>query len=245
MVGILFQSWERFLYYAQHKEKIEPETGWSHVTCQFHTDYLKAGEWKGFQKILPAADYEAFTRNRSTIEVRSFHMQEGTARMIFRAAGAEDREGRYQCLGYGIVEERAATDDIGHFVSMAEERNKAKISYCIGTERDYWDNYPVLQMELPEQILNYLATQVEILDSNYGAERDVQGGMGGFCAVIPKKDESAKEAYKEILKEHYIQESMYEYLETVTAGGTEWVEALYLTNNDYGIVMVYQKGAEG
>ena len=165
--------------------------------------------------------------------------------MIFYAAGTEDREGRYQCMGYGIVEERATEDNNAHFVSMAEERNKEKTSYCIGTERDYWDNYPVLQMELPEQILNYLASQVEILDSNYGAERDVMGGMGGFCAVIPKRDEAAKEAYKEILKEHYIQKSMYEYLDTVLIDGTEWAEALYLTNNDYGIILIYQKGAEG
>lgn len=245
MVGILFQSWERFFNYVKHKEKTEPETGWSYADCQFHRDCLKAEEWGGFRKILSAADYETFTGNRSTIEVRSFQIQKGTARMIFYAAGTEDREGRYQCMGYGIVEERATEDNNAHFVSMAEERNKEKTSYCIGTERDYWDNYPVLQMELPEQILNYLVSQVEILDSNYGAERDVMGGMGGFCAVIPKRDEAAKEAYKEILKEHYIQKSMYEYLDTVLIDGTEWAEALYLTNNDYGIVMIYQKGVEG
>lgn len=168
MVGILFQSWKRFLNYVKHKEKTEPETGWSYADCQFHRDCLKAEEWGGFRKILPAADYETFTGNRSTIEVRSFQIQKGTARMIFYAAGTEDREGRYQCMGYGIVEERATEDNNAHFVSMAEERNKEKTSYCIGTERDYWDNYPVLQMELPEQILNYLASQVEILDSNYG-----------------------------------------------------------------------------
>ena len=39
-------------------------------------------------------------------------------------------------------------------------------------------------------------------------------------------------------------ESMYEYLDTVTVSGTEWVEALYLTNNDYGIILIYQKGVE-
>ena len=62
--------------------------------------------------------------------------------------------------------------------------------------------------------------------------------------VISKRDEAAEEAYQKILKEHYIQESMYEYLDTVTVDGTEWVEALYLTNNDYGIILIYQKGVE-
>lgn len=127
---------------------------------------------------------------------------------------------------------------------MPEESNMEKDYYYIGTERDYWENYPVLQTYLPEKILEYLASQVAILDSNYGADRDVQGGMGGFCAVIPKLDEAAKKAYRQILEKHYIQESMYEYLDTVTVSGTEWVEALYLTNNDYGIILIYRKGVE-
>lgn len=60
--------------------------------------------------------------------------------------------------------------------------------------------------------------------------------MGGFCAVIPKLNEATKKAYRQILEKHFIQESMYEYLDTVTADGTDWVEALYLINNDYGII---------
>jgi hypothetical protein len=37
---------------------------------------------------------------------------------------------------------------------------------------------------------------------------------------------------------------MYEYLDTVTVDGKVWIEALYLTNNDYGIILIYQKGVE-
>ena len=44
MVRILFQNWERFFNYVKHKEKTEPETGWSYTDCQFHTDYLKTEE---------------------------------------------------------------------------------------------------------------------------------------------------------------------------------------------------------
>lgn len=127
---------------------------------------------------------------------------------------------------------------------MPEESDREKEYHYIGTERDYWETYPVLQTYLPEKVREYLASQVAILDSNYGADRDVQGGMGGFCAVIPKLDEAAKKAYRQILEKHYIQESMYEYLDTVTVGGTDWVEALYLTNNDYGIILIYRKGVE-
>lgn len=127
---------------------------------------------------------------------------------------------------------------------IADEQNKVKTYYCIGTEQDYRDNYSILQTYLPEKILEYLASQVAILDSNYGAGRDVENDMGGFCVVIPKVDKAAKKAYRQILEKHNIQESMYEYLDTVTVDGVDWVEALYLTNNDYGIILICQKGVK-
>ena len=130
------------------------------------------------------------------------------------------------------------------FTRMPEKQTGEKNFYCIGTEKEYLEHYTALKMYLPGEVLEYLASQVVILDKNYGADRDVEGGMGGFCAVIPKRDEAARKAYRQILKKHYIQESMYEYLDTVTVDGKDWVEVLYLTNNDYGIVLIYQKGVE-
>ena len=123
-------------------------------------------------------------------------MPEESGRMIFYAAGKEEGDGGYFCMGYGIVNESDIEDKNNRFRPMPEESNMEKDYYYIGTERDYWENYPVLQTYLPEKILEYLASQVAILDSNYGADRDVQGGMGGFCAVIPKLDEAAKKAYR-------------------------------------------------
>ena len=244
MTGIRFQSWEHFLYYVQNREGIVPGAVWSNASILFDADYLEVDEWEGFQKMLSAADYEELTAKKRTIEVRSFHMPKESRQMIFYAVGEEDGDGGYLCRGYGIVNESDIEDKNNRFRPMPEESDREKDYYYIGTEQDYWETYPVLQTYLPEKILEYLASQVAILDSNYGADRDVQGGMGGFCAVIPKLDEAAKEAYRQILERHYIQESMYEYLDTVTVGGADWVEALYLTNNDYGIILIYQKGVE-
>lgn len=244
MTGIRFQSWEHFLYYVQNREGITPGAGWSNVSILSDADYLEADEWEGLRKMLSAADYEELAGKKHTIEVRSFRMPKESGQMIFYAVGEEDRDGGYLCGGYGIVEESDVEDKNNRFRPMPEESDREKEYHYIGTERDYWETYPILQTYLPEKILEYLASQVAILDSNYGADRDVQGGMGGFCAVIPKLDEAAKKAYRQILEKHYIQEPMYEYLDMVTVGGKDWVEALYLTNNDYGIILIYQKGVE-
>ena len=222
----------------KHKEE------WRKAAELWDMDDLEPGEWKGMEKILSPSNYEELAMRLGTVEVRSFRLPFESDGMIFYAAGKEEGDGGYFCMGYGIVNESDIEDKNNRFRPMPEESNREKDYYYIGTERDYWETYPVLQTYLPEKILEYLASQVAILDSNYGADRDVQGGMGGFCAVIPKLDEAAKKAYRQILEKHYIQESMYEYLDMVTVSGTEWVEALYLTNNDYGIILIYRKGVE-
>ncbi len=244
MTGIRFQSWEYFLCYVQKREKTAQEKEWSNTSKLFDVDYLEADEWEGLQKMLSVTDYEELTAEKRVAEVRSFHVPEETGRMIFYSVGEEDTEGGYLCMGYGFVNGMDVEDKANRFVPMPERQEREKEFYYIGTENDYWEYYPILQMYLPEKVLEYLACQVDILDGNYGADRDVEGGMGGFCAVIPKMDEAAKKAYSQILERHYIQESMYEYLDTVTVDGKYWAEVLYLTNNDYGIVLIYQKGVE-
>lgn len=242
MIGIRFQSWEHFQQYVQKREKIGQGKEWSNASSRFDVAYLEADEWEGVHKMLSAADYEELTAGKGVVEVRSFHAPEEIGRMIFYSVGKEDTGGSYLCMGYGFVNGADIEDTKNRFRPMPEQQAEEKDFYYIGTEQDYWDNYPVLQMHLPGKILESLASQVAILDSNYGADRDVESGMGGFCAVIPKRDEAAKNVYHQILEKHYIQESMYEYLDTVTIDGKDWVEALYLTNNDYGIILIYQKG---
>ena len=244
MTGARFKDWETFLRYVGSEEKMKHKEEWRKAAELWDMDDLEPGEWKGMEKILSPSNYEELAMRFGTVEVRSYRLPFESDRMIFYAAGKEEGDGGYFCMGYGIVNESDIEDKNNRFRPMPEESNREKDYYYIGTERDYWETYPVLQTYLPEKILEYLASQVAILDSNYGADRDVQGGMGGFCAVIPKLDEAAKKAYRQILEKHYIQESMYEYLDMVTVSGTEWVEALYLTNNDYGIILIYRKGVE-
>lgn len=240
MTGIRFQSWERFLNYVQKKEGIVTKAKYNSI----NTEYLKADEWKRFQKTLPTADYDELAKNKNKIEIRSFCIPEKTDQMIFYGVGKEDETGGYLCVGYGIVDETDTNDRESQFIRMKDELSRRSVFYCIGTGRDYWGNYPVLQMDLPEPILEYLLSQATILDSNYGAERDIESDAGGFCVVIAKMDEAAKEAYHQMLKKYHIQEFMYEYCDVIKADGIDWIEALYLTNNDYGIIIVYPKEAE-
>lgn len=196
MTGVRFKDWETFLRYVGSQEKMKHKEEWRKATELWDMDDLEPGEWKGMEKILSPSDYEELAMRFGTVEVRSYRLPFESDRMIFYAAGKEEGDGGYFCMGYGIVNESDIEDKNNRFRPMPEESDREKDYYYIGTERDYWETYPVLQTYLPEKILEYLASQVAILDSNYGADRDVQGGMGGFCAVIPKLDEAAKKAYR-------------------------------------------------
>lgn len=195
MTGVRFKDWETFLRYVGSQEKMKHKEEWRKATELWDMDDLEPGEWKGMEKILSPSDYEELAMRFGTVEVRSYRLPFESDRMIFYAAGKEEGDGGYFCMGYGIVNESDIEDKNNRFRPMPEESDREK-DYYIGTEQDYWETYPVLQTYLPEKILEYLASQVAILDSNYGADRDVQGGMGGFCAVIPKLDEAAKKAYR-------------------------------------------------
>ena len=196
MTGVRFKDWETFLRYVGSQEKMKHKEEWRKATELWDMDDLEPGEWKGMEKILSPSNYEELAMRLGTVEVRSFRLPFESDGMIFYAAGKEEGDGGYFCMGYGFVNESDIEDKNNRFRPMPEESNREKDYYYIGTERDYWETYPVLQTYLPEKILEYLASQVAILDSNYGADRDVQGGMGGFCAVIPKLDEAAKKAYR-------------------------------------------------
>ena len=203
----------------QKKEGIKQET---ECNC-INAECLKANEWEWLQKTLPTADYEELAKNKNKIELRSFCIPEKTGQMIFYAVGKEDETGSYFCIGYGIVDETAKNNRESRFIRMKDELSRRRAFYCIGTKREYWENYAVLQMDLPEPILEYLLSQAAILDNVYGAERNMESDAGGFCAVMPKVDEAAKEAYQKILKKFYIQESMYESREVITVDNIDLV----------------------
>ena len=166
MTGVRFKDWETFLRYVGSQEKMKHKEEWRKAVELWDIDDLEPGEWKGMEKILSPSNYEELALRLGTVEVRSFRLPFESDGMIFYAAGKEEGDGGYFCMGYGFVNESDIEDKNNRFRPMPEESNREKDYYYIGTERDYWENYPVLQTYLPEKILEYLASQVAILDSN-------------------------------------------------------------------------------
>lgn len=92
-----------------------------------------------------------------------------------------------------------------------------------------------LPIEVQEEIKELLV----ILDSEYGADRDVDKDLGGFVALIEVKQDF------ELLRQDYyldITEQKPEWMMTIETGvGEQWLQALFVISNDYSIVLVGAK----
>lgn len=88
---------------------------------------------------------------------------------------------------------------------------------------------------LPQEVIEVIKEIADILDLNYGADRDVDGGDGGYILVIQDKKEFNK------LKEIYIDidDLIPEYVDKIKcSNGEVWINALILMNNDFGVSLI-------
>ncbi|MDR7871325.1 MAG: hypothetical protein RIN55_10715 [Tissierellaceae bacterium] len=88
---------------------------------------------------------------------------------------------------------------------------------------------------LEKEIVSVIKEVADILDTEYGEDRDVDGGDGGYILVIQDKKEFSK------LEEIYldINDLLPEYVDKVHCrNGEVWISALVLMNNDFGVSLV-------
>lgn len=102
-----------------------------------------------------------------------------------------------------------------------------KIGYL--KEGELLDNMP---LEVQETVLGTL----EILDSEYGVDRDIAQDNGGYVLIVEYKEE-----LKEVKDKANIdcEDAIAEYVDKIACSdGQEYINALILCNSDYGITLI-------
>ena len=110
--------------------------------------------------------------------------------------------------------------------------------YLIGTEKQFKEMQEPLSGILSNDALASLRKKVAVLDDYYGDTRDMQKDLGGFCVVFPTIDDWM-ESCQTVFDKHHMEKELYEYREELTDGNCCWIEELYMTSSDYGIVLFY------
>ena len=87
-------------------------------------------------------------------------------------------------------------------------------------------NYPI-------EVIKSISKIIDILNENYGENRDVDKNLGGYVLVV-ESIEDVKE-----LKNGMLKNILPEYTDIIECSeGVNWTSSLFLLSSDYAIVVV-------
>ena len=85
----------------------------------------------------------------------------------------------------------------------------------------------------PIEGINSIYATIDILDNNYGEDRDVESDLGGYVVIA----ENILDI--EILKQDKLQGLVPEYTDVIECSeGVNWTSSLFLLSSDFSIVVV-------
>ncbi|WP_125142161.1 hypothetical protein [Clostridium transplantifaecale] len=111
--------------------------------------------------------------------------------------------------------------------------------YIIGTENQYKNVTDELLNYIPEKVCGLLHERVKTFDSYYGAHRDLEKDLGGYCAVFPTMQVTDNNTYSNLLKKHFIRLEDWEYQDYIVCDKSIWCEELYILSSDYSLIIIY------
>ncbi|KLE14814.1 hypothetical protein [Clostridium sp. C8] len=85
----------------------------------------------------------------------------------------------------------------------------------------------------PIEVINSISETIEILDDNYGANRDIESDLGGYLLIAENIVDI------EILKQDKLQDLVPEYTDIIECSeGINWVSSLFLISSDFSTVVI-------
>ncbi len=84
-----------------------------------------------------------------------------------------------------------------------------------------------------KELIDSIIEVIEILDCNYGEDRDIDNDWGGYVLIAENIVDI------EILKQDKLQGLVPEYTDVIEcSGGVNWTSSLFLLSSDYAVVVV-------
>ena len=87
--------------------------------------------------------------------------------------------------------------------------------------------------EYPIEVIDRIFEAIEILDNNYGANRNVDSDLGGYILIAENIVDI------EVLKQDKLQGLVPEYTDVIeVVNGENYTSSLYVISSDYAIVVI-------
>ena len=86
---------------------------------------------------------------------------------------------------------------------------------------------------IPSEVIESIKVTIDILNENYGANRDIEADLGGYIVIAENI------VVIEMLKKDKLQGLIPEYTDIIECKeGVNWTSSLFLLSSDYAIVVV-------
>ena len=86
---------------------------------------------------------------------------------------------------------------------------------------------------IPIEVIKSTKATIDILNENYGADRDIESDLGGYILIAENIVDI------EILKQGKLKGLIPEYTDIIECSkGVNWTSSLFLLSSDYAIVVV-------
>ena len=97
----------------------------------------------------------------------------------------------------------------------------------------YKENQLLEVNNIPSEVIESIKITIDILNENYGADRDVESDLGGYLVIAENIVDI------EILKQDKLQGLIQEYTDIIECSeGVNWTSSLFLLSSDFAIVVV-------
>ena len=85
----------------------------------------------------------------------------------------------------------------------------------------------------PVEVINNISDIIDVLDENYGVERNIKADLGGYVLIAENIVDI------EILKQDKLKGLVAEYTDIIECSeGVNWTSSLFLLSSDYAILVV-------
>lgn len=97
----------------------------------------------------------------------------------------------------------------------------------------YKENQLLEVNDIPSEVIESMKVTIDILNENYGEDRDVESDLGGYVVVAENIVDI------EILKSKILNGVIPEYKDIIECSeGVNWTSSLFLISSDYAVVVV-------
>ena len=85
----------------------------------------------------------------------------------------------------------------------------------------------------PVEVINNISDIIDVLDENYGVERNIKVDLGGYVVIAENIVDI------EILKQDKLKGLVAEYTDIIECSeGVNWTSSLFLLSSDFSIVVI-------